>query len=403
MTGVARSRFLVMATLETLGGRSVLEIADPDDSSLCYTLWPGLPPSELPLHPGLATALLVGRHRGEPVWIEARPEGVTLGALAGALGREQLCLVLLDLCDVLENLHAGGQAHGDLRASRVVIDTDGWVVLVGAGTRAGSAREDLVALVRMGRQVMQDVLSSEDMDVGGLLPDAVPTDAASYGRVLESSCLESPDLRALRASLGELVRSRRKLAPPTNSFIQVELIEGSQIRGLLDEVGVELGPEVDSTSSGWSGVGSWSGTASGGSTRTRPNAAAEVTLEASLDGSLAVTSTSRASRMQVLARVLAPLPTTPHPERFGAAAGKVCQGIRRLLEAESLEPLTVPNDVPLDMAVRLPEPLPPIPEAPRAEKPSPMVQRPWPAFMLGAGIAILLGLVLLIVWTLLTG
>ncbi len=126
-----------------------IEAAPADRADVRATLWPGPQPPPHPDHPSLASCEATGVIGRQPTWVESRPRGAPLSELAASLTRAELARVLLDVREALLWLHAVGLAHGSVRASRVVIGTDGVPVLIGVGQDPGSLQGDLDEFARL--------------------------------------------------------------------------------------------------------------------------------------------------------------------------------------------------------------------------------------------------------------
>lgn len=324
---------MVVATRERTRGRPVLELADPDDDNERFTLWPGLPPPEGPLHPSLAPRILSGRAQGEPVWLEARPRGAPLNSIAAQLEPGQVALILLDCCEGLVALHDAGRVHGDIKSKRVVLDEGGYATLVGVGQRQAHPEEDLAALIRMGRTVI-------GAEPGLLLPEVAPASAGSLCQILEEQ-LVGHDEDRLRAALA--AHSARGLAPipeePTLLQVVVEHTQGA--RGRVDELLPILGPETERTGSHIS----WSSSA-GEVTRESTVEATQAASEGT--GELPSFADQLGRRTQIFARILAPMPQAT-AGRFEAREGQPSRAIRALLLAGPLDPLALDSEVQGDL------------------------------------------------------
>jgi hypothetical protein len=313
--------FLVLGTIGLSEGRPILELADAADPSCRLTLRPGLPPTQVPHHPGLSPVLLTGRLEGELVWGEGRGDALPLDRLGSDLPDEALCLVLLDLCEVLRTLHAGGVAHGDFRAPNVLVGADGWVAVAGAGVWKGSIEEDMGALVRLRRELFHED-APESAEVAPFEVAVVEADLRHR--------LGAEDVLELRRGLSMVVRARMP-ALQTESLPVIHVVVQSRpgMVGRFDEVGMDLGPDVESTSGE---VFATSG---------------EVTREALLDDPTEEASSSQdpeSSRVQILARLLAPPAGPLFPDRFAASEGLVCEPMRKRISEERPDPLFVFDD-----------------------------------------------------------
>lgn len=400
--------FRVLATLGYTSGRPVFELADPDALEERYTLWPGLPPAQMPLHPGLAPMLLVGRQAGEPVWLEARPEGISGEVLSGRLAAPEVSLLLQDICEVLHALHEQGQVHGEVRANRMVVSLDGWVVLVGAGIRRVRPDEDLVDLIRLGRKLL------DPRDPPGVLylPETLPRSVLEYRDDLARR-FEGLRPDDVRAGLVERIRDVSSPLPRQTTLLEVDL-EVPEPRGIVDEVGVELGRESEGERSvtGWTGTPSWESTGSWepssswertGGTVTRVG----VPTDNEVTGSFAAMP-ARSRRAQLLARILAPRPTPRDPAALEARTGTACKELERMVLEEPLDPLPTALDTRRTGATVLTLPSFPLPDTDRATETTVIVQRPvrsWLGVALGGLLlaALIIGLAIVALGLLLRG
>lgn len=328
---------MVVATRERSHGRAVLELADPDDPSTRFTLWPGLPPPEGPLHPSLAPRILSGRTQGEPVWLEARPPGAPLNHVAALLEPPQVALVLLDCCEGLAALHDSGRVHGDVKSKRVVLGEGGYATLVGVGQRRAHPEEDLAALIRLGRTLCGE-------RAGLRLPEVAPASADALREQLEEQ-LEELDQDSLRDDLAAICARERATIPeePTMLQVVVEHIQGT--RGRVDELLPILGPETERTGSQIS----WSSSVG---EVTRESSAEHTHADSEGTGSLHVQADHLGRRTQVFARILAPLDQLGSTARLPGSADEPCAAVRKLVLEGPMDPLA--------FAGALPGSLPPI-------------------------------------------
>ncbi len=326
----------MVATRERTRGRAVLELADPDDPSTRFTLWPGLPPPEGPLHPSLAPRVFSGRAQGESVWLEARPPGAPLNHIAPLLTPMQVAMVLQDCCEGLTALHDAGRVHGDIKSKRVVLGEGGYATLVGVGQRQAHPEEDLAALIRMGRTLCGD-------QPGLLLPEVAPADADVLRELLEQQ-LEDCDQDALRDELAVLCVRERATIPEEPTMLQVVVEHTQGARGRVDELLPILGPETERTG----GQISWSGSV-GEVTRESSREPTQADIEGT--GSLHLQSDHQSRRTQLLARILAPM------DQQGGTAGlpgeleQPSAAVQALVLAGPLDPLPFAGELPGELPV----------------------------------------------------
>ncbi len=316
----------MVATRERTRGRAVLELADPNDPSTRFTLWPGLPPPEGPLHPSLAPRILSGRAQGEPIWLEARPPGTPLNHIAPLLRPMHVAMVLQDCCEGLAALHDAGRVHGDIKSKRVVLGEGGYATLVGVGQRQAHPEEDLAALIRLGRTLCG---GQEGLN----LPDVAPAGAEVLGELL-SRQLEDHDQDALRDELAAICLREHATIPeePTMLQVVVEHIQGD--RGRVDELLPILGPETERTGSQIS----WGAGGSGGEvTRESSFEATHADIEGT--GSIFGHADHQGRRTQLLARILAPVDRGGSTARLPGDLDTPCAAVKALVLAGPIDPL----------------------------------------------------------------
>ncbi len=321
---------MVVATRERTRGRAVLELAEPDDPNQRFTLWPGLPPPEGPLHPSLAPRLLSGRAQADPVWLEGRPPGAPLNDVAAQLDPMHVALVLLDCCDGLEALHEAGRVHGDVKSKRVVLGEGGYATLIGVGQRQAHPEEDLAALIRLGR-----TLTAGEHDLR--LPEVAPASAAHLRTLLETQ-LVGQDEPSLRDKLAGLSMAERAPIPLEPTLLQVVVEHTQGARGRMDELSPILGPETERTGSQIS----WSSSA-GEVTRESAVGSTQAAIEGT--GSIVAEGDPLGRRTQVFARILAPMEAPEGQPRF--EAGQPSRAVRSLLEAGPCDPLPFAGELPI--------------------------------------------------------
>ncbi len=325
---------MVVATRERTRGRAVLELAEPDDPSTRFTLWPGLPPPEGPLHPSLAPRILSGRAQGEPIWLEARPPGAPLNHIAPMLEPMHVALVLLDCCEGLAALHDAGRVHGDVKSKRVVLGEGGYATLVGVGQRQAHPEEDLAALIRLGRTLCGKGPALR-------LPDVAPASAEVLHQLLERQ-LEEHDQDALRDELAALCLREKATIPeePTMLQVVVEHIQGK--RGRVDELLPILGPETERTGS----QVSWSGS-EGEVTRETARESTQAAIEGT--GSLDIQADHLGWRTQLLARILAPLEQHGTTARLTGEQERASEAVKALVLDSPIDPLAFAGELPPDV------------------------------------------------------
>jgi hypothetical protein len=335
---------VVVATRERTHGRAVLELAAPEAPDTRYTLWYGLPPPDVPLHPSLAPRILTGRLQGEAVWLEARPWGAPLNRLGPVLEPAQVALVLRDCCEGLQALHEVGRVHGDVKSKRVVVGLGGYATLVGVGQRSGHPEEDLAALIRLGRSLTRE---------RGLLrlPEVAPRDPSVLAGLLDAR-LEGEDEGALRTSISAHSAREAALIPEEPTVVRIEVETEERQRGRMDELAVVLGPESERTGS----QPSWSGPAEEVTREAPVEDTHELVGESTADdiegtGALPAVGDPGALRVQVLARILAPLRHPARPTRFQPSEGRPCEAVRARLAAGPPDPLPLPGEAPEQIRV----------------------------------------------------
>lgn len=412
---------VVVATRERTRGRAVLELAEPDAPHTRFTLWPGLPPPEVPLHPSLAPRILTGRLQGDAIWLEARPWGVPLNRLGPQLEPAQVALVLRDCCEGLQALHEAGRVHGDIKSKRVVVDVGGYATLVGVGQRPGHPEEDLAALIRLGRSLTRERGSLP-------LPEVAPADPGTLIALLDAR-LEGADEDALRAAVAALCAREAAAIPEEPTVVRIEVEPEERTQGRMDELAVALGPESEHTGS----QPSWSGANAAGDDVTR-EAPAEDTRELAGEptaddlegtGALPAIGDPGALRVQVLARVLAPLRNPARPARFQPSEGRPCEAVRARLAAGPPDPLPFPGEAPEQLRIEaepggpsrdvsiiriyrdrateirtapgapVPQPQPPTPRPPPARSPAPRLLLALGVLLVVFTVGILVGFALL--------
>ncbi len=322
---------MVVATRERTRGRAVLELADPDDPSTRFTLWPGLPPPEGPLHPSLAPRILSGRAQGEPIWLEARPPGVPLNRIAQLLEPMHVALVLVDCCEGLAALHDAGRVHGDIKSKRVVLGEGGYTTLVGVGQRQAHPEEDLAALIRLGRTLCGE-------QPGLHLPEVAPASAEVLHEMLEQQ-LDDHDQDVLRDELAVICARERATIPEEPTMLQVAVEHTQGTRGRVDELLPILGPETERTGSQIS----WSSSAG---EVTRESSAEHTQADIEGTGSIHLQAERQGRRTQLLARILAPLEQASTTARMPGDALRPSQAVKALVLAGPLDPLAFAGELP---------------------------------------------------------
>ncbi len=324
----------MVATRERTRGRAVLELADPDDPTTRFTLWPGLPPPEGPLHPSLAPRILSGRAQGDPIWLEARPPGAPLNHIAALLEPMHVAMVLQDCCEGLAALHDAGRVHGDIKSKRVVLGEGGYATLVGVGQRQAHPEEDLAALIRLGRTLCGE-------KEGLALPDVAPASAEVLHELL-SRQLEDLDQDALRDELAVMCVRERAIIPEEPTMLQVVVEHFQGDRGRVDELLPILGPETERTGSqiSWSGSG-------GEVTRESHFEATQADIEGT--GAIFEHADLQSRRTQLLARILAPVDRGGSTARLPGELNEPCAAVRALVFAGPIDPLPLSVEVSDDL------------------------------------------------------
>jgi len=264
-------------------------------------LWPGPPPGPRPSHPALPAVLGHGLLEGAAVWVEARPAGALLVDLEPGL---PVGPALAEVAQGLAVLHAAGGAHGDLDAAAVVVDAAGRGHLLGARGR-GSAAADEAALAAL---------------VEAWARTGPPGSPGAEG----AAGWEGAEGAARLAARVALVEARTRAE---GRWLEVAL--GGQ--GSVDEVGFDLGR--DESARGL--LDTWAGRTLPGVERT---------------GSAEPTGSWEPEEMPltaVLAQVAAGLGREAAADRFAAWEGTPSRAVKALIADEPLDPLPVPDGLPL--------------------------------------------------------
>lgn len=290
------------------------DVAPEDEPELRAQLWQGAHPVRAPQHPSVARARWRGTLDGQEWWLEARPAGPRLGELE--LDAASRVAVLIDAAQALRRLHDEGLVHGRVDPDHLVVDGTGRGRLVGAGRHEGTAAKDVEALqhlVASGSSLVALPTQLGPPDLGGLL-DALtgwlaithPTwDREALGRLAAERVAPTPDEPDRRAWRPE------RVASVLDEAAALPLLGSVAGEGVFDEA----------TASGLAEV-----------TRERTREVSELSLG---DG----------ARLQVLARLLAPVPGDP--QRFLHAEGRPSQTVKKLVADEPLDVLPLPDDLPL--------------------------------------------------------
>ncbi|GEM_PF-2984892 len=303
------------------------DVASEDEPGLRGQLWSGPHPERAPQHPSVARPRWRGTLDGQEWWLEACPAGPRLSDLAGLDGASRIS-VLIDAGQALRRLHDEGLVHGCVDEDHLVVDAKGRGRLVGAGRVDGSVDQDVEALQRlvaMGSSAVHGPSQLGRPDLGTLV-DALtgwlaithPTwDREALGQLAMDAvpaAPDEPDRRTWRPErLGEVLDDSSPL-PKLGSMAGEGVFDEATATGML-EVTRERTHEVSERSLG--------------------------------DG----------ARLQLLARLLAQVPG--EPGRFAGSAGRPSEAVKKLVADEPLDPLPLPDDLPLG-ASREPTPLAPI-------------------------------------------
>lgn len=295
---------LVVRLVRTLPPRAAgsARLVEVEEDGRRLALWPGEGPPGRPGHPALPEVLGSGVVEGELVWAELLPAGVALDEVEP--GSPGVGRALADVARALQRLHVSGRAHGGLEASCVLLREDGGTLLGAVGE--GDAAEDRAALHELVRRWLP-----EAAEVGGELSDlAERLDAHDPGG----------SLAALPRPAGER-RLELLLADPL-------LDEHTAESGALDEVAFEIGHDER----GRGLLDTWAG-------RTAPGEEATGAIDVHRDASLELTA--------LLARLAAGVGRQADPDRFASREGVPSRALKARIADEPLDPLPVPEGLPL--------------------------------------------------------
>lgn len=302
------------------------DVASEDEPSRRAQLWQGAHPDRAPQHPSVARPRWRGTLDGQEWWLESTPPGPRLAELE--LGAAARVAVLIDAAQALRRLHDEGLVHGRIDEDHLLVDGSGRARLIGPGRHGGTVVEDVEALQRLvatGSSLVALPTQLGPPDLGALL-DALtgwlaithPTwDRDGLGRLAADQLPAVPDEPDRRAWRPERVASVLDESSP------LPLLGSVAGEGVFDEA----------TATGLAEV-----------TRERTREVSELSLG---DG----------ARLQLLARLLAPVPGDP--QRFAAAEGRPSQTVKKLVADEPLDVLPLPDDLPLG-GLREPTPLAPL-------------------------------------------
>jgi len=123
----------------------------PGDEGGRLIVWDGIPPAPVRESPLIAPTVLQGDSDGRRVYAERVPRGMRLSEMD--LPPALAPLVASRIVQAVAHLHATQAAHAMVHARRVLIGTDGRVVLFGRGRRPGTQDEDLASLLTVLRDL----------------------------------------------------------------------------------------------------------------------------------------------------------------------------------------------------------------------------------------------------------
>lgn len=258
----------------------------------------GLPPQSAPIHPTLAPVVLQGDLDGHRVYAEQVPDGVLLSEITPPASLIS-CIGLSVLEAVLALLDAG-LLHGRIHRDRVIIGTEGEVVLFGRGRIGGSPDHDMEGAAQLLAELGMTI--ERDADIRAVYSNqrvaADPTD---------------------RQALASLVRKGRP-EPEVASHVHLRV---GPTPDSLDEVQPNLGPD-EATGPGL--LDRWAIASTDGE---------EYTAE--LTGSIGETTSPLT--LTLWTALAAPSEHVPATDRFEGVAGEASRGLRALLVAEAPDSL----------------------------------------------------------------
>jgi len=174
-------------------------------------------------HPNVLAVHGASYHDGRAgIWTDWI-EGETLAARlerAGPLRGDELLRVLRELADALDAVHEAGLVHGDIKASNVMLDLQGRVILMDFGAGFESSEEGTAISAGTPRYLAPEIVSggvgtmAVDLYAFGVLAHLLAThrypDSTSDRLVL--------DRRGLRALISRMLASDPRARPPSDAL-----------------------------------------------------------------------------------------------------------------------------------------------------------------------------------------
>jgi hypothetical protein len=283
--------------------------SQPGEGGSRWIVWDGLPPPAAGSSPFVAPVALSGEIDGKLAYAELVPRGVRLSdtALPAALSP----FVAAGVVEAVEALHDLGLTHGRIDADRVLLGSDGRVVLFGRGRRPAHPDDDhaalLALLASLGIRAPDATLRAvREALSGGSAPEDREALAAFVAVQLPTP---TPPLAVLHLRTGPSDDSLDEILPDIGS-------DPVEERGLLD-------PQTSPSGTG------------------DPEPTAELTLGSAQAGG------APPMALSLWTRLAAPPRHTPPPDRFRECAHLPFEGLRALLLAEGPEavPTLIGGDV----------------------------------------------------------
>jgi hypothetical protein len=308
------TRLRIIRTLPPTPAGPVFEAAEAEGDDR-WILWAGTPPEgHIEEESGIAD--------GDPMWRVHLPSGVLLSDLPLPLPTGDAAKLVASLALDLATLHRAGHTHGELQAHRIGLSVEGEPLLLGAGTCPGTVQTDI------------DGLRSLHQALTAQAPDLPEGDADAIHEALVAWIA---DRATTPSTVRALVRRARSQVPEDARVISFAT---KAIDGKVDEVGFELGPDE-------SAGGLFDPWTTGDITSYRSSEATGTLADpASIDG----------EHQAVLGQLAAQASTRPGAAHYATASGQPDEAIMALIADEPLDPLPVPDSLPLPNPMWMEEP-----------------------------------------------
>jgi hypothetical protein len=297
------TRLRIIRTLPPTPAGPVFEAAEVNDGKR-WILWSGHSPD-----PNMPR----GKAEGGPMWRTPLPSGVCLSDLPLPLPQADAAEIVAQVAGSLCALHQEGRSHGEVRAHRIGLNAQGAPLLLGTGTCPGTEDGDVTDL-----RTLHQALSSQPAPLA-----AGDADAIHQG--LMDWLAEQP---RTPSTVPSLVVKARTQVPDDARVINFSV---SVREENVDEVAFDLGEDesVRGLLDPWTG---------GDTTSYRISEAT---------GALSGSDADDGEHRAVLGQLAAEASSTPNPAPYAAAEGRPDGAIMALIADEALDPLPVPDSLPL--------------------------------------------------------